>query len=95
MRRLAVLALAATALALPGAASAQSPSPAASPVMVGVDTMHVCLAIRGPVVLLTPEVLTQGITDGTFVIEGLSEDCDTGTTASPEPMASPAASPAA
>jgi hypothetical protein len=77
---------------MPGAASAQSPSPAASPVMVGVDTMHVCLAIRGPVVLLTPEVLTQGINDGTFVIEGLSEDCDTGAAASEAPAMSPAAS---
>ena len=51
--------------------------------------MDVCLSITGPVILLTPEALTQGITDGTFVIKvGLSDACE------PVTAASPAASPA-
>jgi hypothetical protein len=72
--------------------------------MVGVDTMEVCLSITGPVTLLTAESLTQGIIDGTFVIEGLSDACEpmgdgavesaAPAPASVTPMASPAASPA-
>lgn len=80
MKRLTLTAVIAAALLVPGAASAQSESPAASPTPqpLGVDTMHVCLAITGPVTLLTAETLTQGITDGVFVIEGLSTECEVG-----------------
>jgi hypothetical protein len=97
MTRWVLAAVVASALLVPTAMSAQSPAPAASPMaessaapmaspaLVGVDTMDVCLSITGPVILLTPESLTQGIIDGTFVIDGLSDAC--------EPMA--AASPAA
>jgi hypothetical protein len=102
MTRLAVTALLACALLVPATAIAQDESPAPSPQLLGVDTFDVCLAIRGPVIQLTPEALTQGISDGTFVIEGLSDQCETGTmAASPSPMAdagaaaSPVASPAA
>jgi hypothetical protein len=99
MIRLAVTALLACALLVPAVAIAQDESPAPSQPLVGVDTFDVCLAIRGPVIQLTPEALTQGISDGTFVIEGLSDQCETGLMApspSPladaEPMESPAAS---
>jgi hypothetical protein len=98
MTRLAVTALLACALLVPAVAVAQDESPAPSPPLIGVDTFDVCLAIRGPVIQLTPEALTQGISDGTFVIEGLSDDCETGSmAASPSPMAGDgaAASPAA
>lgn len=106
MKRLAVTAFLSAALLVPVAAVAQSPSPemgaspmpaASEPPLIGVDTMDVCLAITGPVIELTPEALTQGISDGTFVIEGLSTECETAGTeadASPmaeEPMTSPAA----
>ena len=99
MKRLALAVLLAAAL-VPAASNAQSPEPGASPMvgaspapmasqaLVGVDTMDVCLSITGPVILLTPEALTQGISDGTFVINGLSEACE------PMAVASPAASPA-
>jgi hypothetical protein len=60
-------------------------SPAASMGLLGVDTFDVCLAITGPVIELTPEALTQGISDGTFVIEGLSDQCETGLMAPSEP----------
>jgi hypothetical protein len=104
MRRRLILALVA-ALVLPTAALAQSASPAASPGMVGVDTFDVCLSISGPVIEMTAESLTQGITDGTFTINGLSTACEmSGAEASPgmspaaeaaSPAMSPAASPAA
>ena len=105
MKRRLVLAFAA-AMVLPTAALAQSPSPAASPAMVGTDTFDVCLSISGPVIEMTAESLTQGITDGTFTINGLSTACEmAGAEASPEmspatgaaasPATSPAASPAA
>ena len=99
MKRLALAVLAAAAL-VPAASSAQSPDPAATPMVgaspapmasqapIGVDTMDVCLSITGPVTFLTPEALTQGIADGTFVINGLSDACE------PTAGASPAASPA-
>ena len=99
MKRLALAVLVAAAL-VPATSSAQSPDPAASPMAgastapmasqapIGVDTMDVCLSITGPVILLTPESLTQGITDGTFVINGLSDACE------PMAVASPGASPA-
>jgi hypothetical protein len=97
MKRLALAVLVAAAL-VPAAASAQSPEPAASPIVgespapmasqapIGVDTMDVCLSITGPVTLLTAESLTQGIIDGMFVINGLSDACE------PVAGASPAAS---
>jgi hypothetical protein len=108
MKRLALAVLAAVAL-VPAASSAQSPEPDASPMVaasavpmasqgpIGVDTMDVCLSITGPVILLTPEALTQGISDGTFVINGLSDACEPVAGASPgaSPMAVPAESPAA
>ena len=114
MKRLALTTALAAALLEPAAAIAQSPDPAASPAPMtspapaasqaplGVDTMDVCLSITGPVVLLTAESLTQGIIDGTFVINGLSEACEPLAAESPAapaaspaaPMASPAASPA-
>ena len=50
-----------------------------SPAPIGVDTMDVCLSITGPVIELTPEALTQGIIDGTFVINGLSDACEPST----------------
>lgn len=80
MKRLTLTALIASALLAPGAVSAQSASPEASaaPQPIGVDTMHVCLAINGPVTLLTAETLTQGIIDRIFVIEGLSTECEVG-----------------
>jgi hypothetical protein len=81
MRRLAALILTG-AMVIPVAANAQSPDPDASPPIVGVDTMDVCLSITGPVIELTPEALTQGIIDGTFVINGLSTGCGTGDAAS-------------
>jgi hypothetical protein len=117
MKRLAFAALVAAAL-MPVASSAQSPEPAASPIAgmsaepmasqapIGVDTMDVCISITGPVTLLTAESLTQGIIDGTFVINGLSDACQPVVEASPgasmtvplasvaAPMASPEASPA-
>ena len=77
MRRLATLILMG-AMIVPGAANAQSPDAEGSPPMVGVDTMDVCLSITGPVIELTPEALTQGIIDGTFVINGLSTGCAAG-----------------
>jgi len=78
MKRLTLTAAMAAALLAPGAVSAQSESPEATPQLIGVDTMDVCLAITGPVTLLTAETLTQGIIDGIFVIEGLSTGCDVG-----------------
>ena len=36
--------------------------------------MDVCLTITGPVVLLTPETLTEGFADGTFTIDAIT-DC--------------------
>jgi hypothetical protein len=61
--------------------------------------------ISGPVIEMTAESLTQGITDGTFTINGLSTACEmSGAEASPgmspaaeaaSPAMSPAASPAA
>jgi hypothetical protein len=90
MKRLISTLLLAGALLVPAAAVAQDESPAASPeesmAPIGVDTFDVCLAISGPVIQLTPEALTQGISDGTFVIEGLSDQCETGLMA---PSASP------
>ncbi len=47
--------------------------------------MDVCLSITGPVVPLTQETLTQGIIDGTFVINGLGTGC--GTEEMPSPVA--------
>jgi hypothetical protein len=118
MKRALATTLLAGALLVPAAVLAQdeSPaasmaptgeSPAASMAPLGVTTFDVCLAITGPVIELTPEALTQGIADGTFVIEGMSDACETGV-ASPmassapdtsmapeEPMASPMASMAA
>jgi hypothetical protein len=64
-------ALLAAAMLVPGTTTAQSPSPEASPPLVGIDTRDVCVTITGPVTLLTVEALTQGIVDGTFTIEGL------------------------
>jgi len=88
MTRLVVTALLAGALLVPAAAVAQDESPAASMAPIGVTTFDVCLAISGPVIQLTPEALTQGIADGTFVIEGLSDQCETGLMAPGEsPMA--------
>jgi uncharacterized cupredoxin-like copper-binding protein len=81
MRRLSMLILVG-AMIVPGAANAQSPGAEASPPVVGVDTMDVCLSITGPVIELTPEALTQGISDGTIVINGLSTGCGTGEAAS-------------
>jgi len=90
MKRLLASIVFAGALLVPAAAVAQDESPAASPeesmAPIGVDTFDVCLAISGPVIQLTPEALTQGISDGTFVIEGLSDQCETGLMA---PSASP------
>jgi uncharacterized cupredoxin-like copper-binding protein len=80
MRRLAMLILVG-AMMVSGAANAQSPGTEASPPVVGVDTM-VCLSITGPVIELTPEALTQGISDGTIVINGLSTGCGAGEAAS-------------
>ena len=104
MKRTVLTAALAVALLVPAAVIAQSPDPAASPgpmtspgaaesqAPLGVDTMDVCLSISGPVVLMTAESLTQGIIDGTFVINGLSEACGPSAMASPAaPMASPAA----
>ncbi|MGI9579224.1 MAG: hypothetical protein ACR2OH_13565, partial [Microthrixaceae bacterium] len=68
------IALAGTLLALlvaPASVAAQEDADA-SAAPIGVTTFDVCLAIAGPVIQLTPEALTEGITDGTFVIEGLS-----------------------
>jgi hypothetical protein len=87
MRRLAT-AILFGAMAVAGTANAQSPAPEASPPLVGVDTMEVCLSITGPVVLLTPESLTQGIIDGTFVIEAVNAECGTGAEPSPAAAAS-------
>jgi uncharacterized cupredoxin-like copper-binding protein len=81
MRRFAMLILVG-AMIVPGAANAQSPGAEASPPVVGVDTMDVCLSITGPVIELTPEALTQGISDGTIVINGLSTGCGPGEAAS-------------
>ena len=85
MRRLMTTALLAGALLVPASALAQDESPAASMAPLGVTTFDVCLAISGPVIQLTPEALTQGIADGTFVIEGLSDQCETGLMAPSEP----------
>ena len=110
MKRLVFAVLTMAVLVLPLAVSAQSPSPAAvesppvaaesplpatsEPPLIGVDTMDVCLAITGPVIELTPEALTQGIIDGTFVIEGLSTECEVaGPMASPMDGVEPGASP--
>jgi len=81
MRRFATITLATAllvALLVPSAAVAQEGSPEPTMVPIGVTTFDVCLAISGPVIQLTPEALTEGISDGTFVIEGLSDDCETG-----------------
>jgi hypothetical protein len=89
MKRRILAAAVTAALLVPMMASAQSesPVPGSEPPLLGVDTMDVCLAITGPVTLLTAESLTQGIIDGTFVIEGLSTECETAVTT--EPGASP------
>ena len=88
MTRLAVTALLACALLVPASVLAQDESPEASMPLIGVTTFDVCLAISGPVIQLTPEALTQGISDGTFVIEGFSDQCETGLMApSTSPMA--------
>jgi hypothetical protein len=90
MRRFAIAVIATAALMLPAAVVAQDESPEASMGPIGVTTFDVCLAISGPVIELTPEALTQGITDGTFVIEGMSTACEGDTMADPgaseEPM---------
>lgn len=90
MKRLAIAAVAAAALLVPAGAVAQDESPEASMGPIGVTTFDVCLAISGPVIQLTPEALTQGISDGTFVIEGMSSDCEVApmddASASAEPM---------
>ncbi len=90
MKRSLIVALATAALMLPAGVLAQDESPEASMGPIGVTTFDVCLAISGPVIELTPEALTQGISDGTFVIEGMSSDCETGmmdgASASEEPM---------
>ena len=98
MKRLVLTTPMAAALLVPAAVLAQSPDPAASPAVpigsrvpppmttqapLGADTMDVCLSITGPVVLMTAESLTQGIIDGTFVINGLSDACEPLVTASP------------
>ena len=75
------------ALAVPAVAAAQSAEP--SPILVGFGSMDVCLTITGPVVLMTPETLTQGFADGTFTIDAIVE-CAT-PDASPEASAGPAA----
>jgi hypothetical protein len=91
MKRRVVITMLVGMLALPAVSVAQDASPAAeeSPTAsmgpIGVDTFDVCLAISGPVIQLTPEALTQGIADGTFVIEGLSDQCETGLMAPSEP----------
>jgi hypothetical protein len=107
MKRALATTLLVGALLVPAVVLAQDESPAASMAPLGVTTFDICLAITGPVIELTPEALTQGIADGTFVIEGMSDACETGV-ASPmassaadasmapeEPMASPVASMAA
>jgi hypothetical protein len=78
MKRSVIAALAAAALLVPAGVVAQDESPEASMAPIGVTTFDVCLAISGPVIQLTPEALTQGISDGTFVIEGMSSDCENG-----------------
>jgi hypothetical protein len=88
MKRVLTATLLAGALLVPAAVMAQDESPEASMAPLGVTTFDVCLAITGPVIELTPEALTQGISDGTFVIEGMSDACETG-------LMSPGASPMA
>jgi hypothetical protein len=88
MKRLVATALIAGAFLVPTTVVAQDASPEASMGPIGVTTFDVCLAISGPVIQITPEALTQGITDGTFVIEGLSNACESGLMAPEEsPMA--------
>lgn len=83
MKRFVIAALATAALMIPAGAVAQDESPEASMGPIGVTTFDVCLAISGPVIQLTPEALTQGITDGTFVIEGMSSECENDMMADP------------
>lgn len=102
MKRFVIAALATAALMVPASVMAQDESPEASMAPdasmgteasmgpIGMDTFDVCLSISGPVIEMTPEALTQGISDGTFVIEGMSSDCEAApmddATASEEPM---------
>ena len=83
------------ALAVPATAAAQSAEP--SPILVGFGSMDVCLTITGPVVLMTPETLTEGFADGTFTIDAIVDcaapDASPGASvgpAAPEASASPA-----
>ena len=96
MRRLAMLSLVG-ALAFPGATLAQSAEP--SPIIVGFGSMDVCLTITGPVVLLTPETLTEGFADGTFTIDAITDcsqpDASPDAGVAPSPVPEPSASPAA
>ena len=84
MRKLAMVSLVA-ALALPAATLAQSAEP--SPVLVGFGSQEVCLTITGPVVLMTPETLTEGFANGTFTIDAIT-DCSLAG-ASPDPSLVP------
>ena len=87
MRKLVAMLSLVGALAVPAAAAAQSAEP--SPILVGFGSMDVCLTITGPVVLMTPETLTQGFADGTFTIDAIVECA--APDASPEASAAPAA----
>ncbi len=75
MRRYVVL-LIGMALAVPAAAVAQSPStPPAAPSPTAERT--VCVTLTGTDVVLTPDTLTSGITEGTITVTDVSNACAT------------------